>query len=57
MKEGQIDAASVNDSDCAKRSEYDMKNESVVEKRHDIAWKVPWKYSYKIGICEYTLYD
>ena len=52
-----MDAASVNDSDCAKRSEYDMKNESVVEKRHDIAWKVPWKYSYKTGICEYTLYD
>ena len=37
MKEGQMDAARVNDSDCAQRSEYDMKNKSVVEKRHDIA--------------------
>ena len=42
--------ASVNDADSDKRSEYDMKNESVVEKRHDMAWKVSWKSSYEIGI-------
>ena len=48
--------ASVNDTDPDERSEYDMKNESVVEKRHDMAWKVSWDCSYEIGICDCTVY-
>ena len=37
MMESQMYTASVNDTDPDERSEYDMKNESVVEKRHYMA--------------------
>ena len=33
----QMYTAGVNDTDPDERSEYDMKNEIVVEKRHDMA--------------------
>ena len=36
MMESQKYTASVHDTDPDERSEYDMKNESVVVKRHDM---------------------
>ena len=38
MMECQMYTASVDDSDPDERSEYDMKNESIVEKRHEMAY-------------------
>ena len=38
--------ASVNDMDPDERSEYDIKNESVVEKWRDMAWKISWECRY-----------
>ena len=56
MMESQKYTASVHDTDPDERSEYDMKNESVVEKRHDMTWKVSWECSDNISICDCTLY-
>ena len=41
-KGSQIYTASVNDADSDKRSEDDMKYESIVEKRYEMAWKESW---------------
>ena len=41
-EESQMYTASVNDADSDKRSEDDMKYESILEKRHEMAWKESW---------------
>ena len=51
-EESQMYTSSVNDADFDKRSEDDMKYESIVEKRHEMVWKC----SGKIDTCSCMYY-